>query len=145
MEKEERMTDKIVPASPYAALTVDEPAPSLPSVADIPAPYVPVRLPCIVCGTDLIHNQADPYTGQTVPAMNLHEPSQPFCCQRCWWAAVDSAKAACGIVDLRDAREPSDEQAFEGALNALDYNETLARTLIEMAQHGYLGNSTRRG
>ena len=127
----------------YSALAVPEFRP--PVIVDLPKPYVAVRLPCIICGSDLMYDRADPYTGQTVPAMNLHEPTQPFCCQKCWWAAVESAKAACGIVDLYDAREPSDEQAFEGALNALDYTETLARTLVEMATHGYLGSSTRRG
>lgn len=115
---------------------------AFPEVAEIALPPKKARLPCIICGADLIYDAPDPQTGKTVEAMNIPVETQPFVCQKCWWAAKDTVRAAL-IPDIGDVSEYSDDYAMAQAENALNYNEMMARTLIEMARHGYLGQSKR--
>lgn len=114
-------------------------------VAEIPMPVKHARLPCIVCGLDLVYDLPDKNdTTKTTEAMNVPYPEQPFVCAKCSWAAWETVNSAVRPTHLFDASEPTDEETMAVAQNQLDAKELFARTLINMARGGYLGNSMRR-
>lgn len=121
----------------YAAL-------KMPALIEVPMPAQPARLPCVVCGVDLVYDAPEPRTGRSIEAVNIHTMSQPFVCMRCWNACEATLHSTLVPPSTFDASEPTDEQSMDLARHQLDQNEMRARIIIEMARGGYLGNSARR-